>query len=326
MAIVQGKDAYWVREIGFHLKSGEMLAVWSDPAQPLAYKAPGVDLLLAFDLSLSALPSDRIVVTPAEPTFALPPATQTIVSVVRLATHEETLTGQDHAIGVTPAGLAAALRAAASPLVSTIQPGLVELATEAEATAGADQARAVTPAALSAALSALLPRGIICMWSGSINQVPPGWRLCDGQDGTPDLRDRFVLGAGARYAAGAMGGTTSVISGQAGAHGHAITVHPYALTEREMPIHQHEYSVYNPPVADLLPRELSSHQHEFETHHEYQVDSQARSGGLTTPGLTGAKGGSQPHTHGASSAAVGAHAHSVDLIPPYYALAYLMKL
>jgi hypothetical protein len=42
-----------------------------------------------------------------------------------------------------------------------------------------------------------LPTGVIVMWSGQLDAIPVGWALCDGSDGTPDLSNRFVLGAGA---------------------------------------------------------------------------------------------------------------------------------
>jgi hypothetical protein len=47
----------------------------------------------------------------------------------------------------------------------------------------------------SLCLNALGLRGVIVLWSGAIADVPPGWGLCDGSQGTPDLRDRFVVGA-----------------------------------------------------------------------------------------------------------------------------------
>ena len=47
----------------------------------------------------------------------------------------------------------------------------------------------------SLCLNALGLRGVIVLWSGAISVVPPGWGLCDGTQGTPDLRDRFVVGA-----------------------------------------------------------------------------------------------------------------------------------
>lgn len=61
-AVADGDKAFWVREVAFVLEDGTLLAVWSDPATPLAYKSPGVDLLLAYDLLLSALPADSVTV------------------------------------------------------------------------------------------------------------------------------------------------------------------------------------------------------------------------------------------------------------------------
>lgn len=43
------------------------------------------------------------------------------------------------------------------------------------------------------------------MWSGSIGSIPAGYYLCDGQNGTPNLKDRFVVGAGNTYAVGNTG-------------------------------------------------------------------------------------------------------------------------
>jgi hypothetical protein len=54
-----------------------------------------------------------------------------------------------------------------------------------------------------------IPIGGIIMWSGTIATIPTGWALCDGANGTPDLRDRFIVGAGSGYAPGNVGGTNS---------------------------------------------------------------------------------------------------------------------
>lgn len=61
-ALADGNAEFWVREVGFYLADGTCLAIWSDPARPLAYKAAGVDLLLAYDLVLSALPPGSVTV------------------------------------------------------------------------------------------------------------------------------------------------------------------------------------------------------------------------------------------------------------------------
>lgn len=52
--------------------------------------------------------------------------------------------------------------------------------------------------------------GMIMMWYGDANYPPRGWRICNGQYGTPDLRDRFIVGAGASYGKGATGGLNTV--------------------------------------------------------------------------------------------------------------------
>jgi hypothetical protein len=54
-----------------------------------------------------------------------------------------------------------------------------------------------------------IPSGVITMWFGSIASIPSGWYLCDGTNGTPNLRDRFVVGAGTTYAVDATGGSAN---------------------------------------------------------------------------------------------------------------------
>lgn len=76
------------------------------------------------------------------------------------------------------------------------------------------------------------PSGGIIIWSGSIANIPQGWFLCDGNNGTPNLTDRFVLHADAD-----SGGTNDV-----GATGGAST---HTLTEAEMPSHTHGYYVHD---------------------------------------------------------------------------------
>jgi hypothetical protein len=55
------------------------------------------------------------------------------------------------------------------------------------------------------------PAGVIVLWSGSIGSIPAGWVLCNGSNGTPDLRNRFIVGAGSTYAVDATGGSADAI-------------------------------------------------------------------------------------------------------------------
>jgi hypothetical protein len=101
-AVENGDQNYWVREIGLFLDDGTLLAIWSDPEQALAWKSSGVDLLLAFDLLLTALPADSVVID-GTGGLELPPATDQQRGIVRLATIEEARQGTDALTAITPA-------------------------------------------------------------------------------------------------------------------------------------------------------------------------------------------------------------------------------
>lgn len=73
--------------------------------------------------------------------------------------------------------------------------------------------------------NALVPAGVIVMWSGSIASIPSGWALCNGLNLTPDLRDRFIVGAGSSYNPTNSGGqnTITLTTNQLPAHSHTAT-------------------------------------------------------------------------------------------------------
>jgi len=83
-----------------------------------------------------------------------------------------------------------------------------------------------------------IPAGIISLWYGSVASIPSGWNLCDGSNGTPDLRDRFVIGAGSTYSVDAIGGEAT-----------------HVLTESEMPTHRHSVI----PYAGTTGTDYASH-------------------------------------------------------------------
>lgn len=65
----------------------------------------------------------------------------------------------------------------------------------------------------------MLPAGVIVLWSKAIGSIPTGWVLCDGNNGTPNLNGRFVVGAGDTYAVDATGGEDD--------HEHEFTSEPH---------------------------------------------------------------------------------------------------
>lgn len=65
-------------------------------------------------------------------------------------------------------------------------------------------------------------KGMIVAWSGAIVNIPSGWVLCDGNNSTPDLRDRFIIAAGSSYNPNDSGGAATHIHSLADSHYHAI--------------------------------------------------------------------------------------------------------
>lgn len=153
----------------------------------------------------------------------------------------------------------------------------------------------------------LVPTGAITMWSGSLASIPTGWQLCNGTNGTPDLRNRFVVGAGASYAVGTNGGSNTKTT-SSDTHNHGGT-QGHALTLAQMPSHSHGLGgiqLYRNPKD-----EGSTFGPDY--------DPTDNDGNVVTAQT---QGSGQAHSHGISN---DTHSHTVDVRPPYYALAYIMK-
>jgi len=154
-----------------------------------------------------------------------------------------------------------------------------------------------------AAPGTTIPTGMISLWYGSIGSVPSGWYLCDGSNGTPDLRDRFVVGAGNTYSVAATGGSTT-----------------HTITTSEMPSHSHTFSATT-GATDL------SHTHTYGSSGNYGSGSanayDARNNNsFTTSGASV----SMNHTHTVSgTTATTGSGTAFNILNPYYALAYIMK-
>lgn len=188
-------------------------------------------------------------------------------------------------------------------------------------------------AGLSEALAGLsvIPTGGIIMWAGVATDVPAGWFLCDGGNGTPDLRDRFIICAGQEYDAHSTGGTVdytpagTVAAG--GTHSHNGTVNGHTLTLDQMPAHKHangvtdkNNSLFNHGGVGAQPITNDS------------IDGNGSNGvyeGWTTT-VGGVAGVTQPHGHGLTINEGGQHTHAfagtaATIRPPFYALCLIMK-
>ena len=143
---------------------------------------------------------------------------------------------------------------------------------------------------------AVFPSGAIVLWSGSIGSIPVGWYLCDGTNGTPNLKDSFVVGAGNTYPVAGTGGSANAI---VVSHTHAATS---VVTD---PAHSHSL------IGETI-------QGNTNTSPSASTDSNARPLGFTTnTAYTGISVGTTNQSTGVS----GTNAN----LPPYYALAYIQK-
>ena len=101
-----------------------------------------------------------------------------------------------------------------------ISPAFTGVPTAPTAAGGTNTTQIATTAFVQLSATASIPVGCIIMWGGSVATIPAGYLLCNGAYGTPDLTDRFVMGAGNTYAPAAAGGSKDAITVS---HTHTIT-------------------------------------------------------------------------------------------------------
>ena len=104
-----------------------------------------------------------------------------------------------------------AIASAISSKADTNSPTFTGTPLAPTAASGTNNTQIATTAFATAAAAAAFPTGGIILWSGSVASIPSGWALCNGSNGTPDLRNRFVVGAGSTYAVDATGGSADAI-------------------------------------------------------------------------------------------------------------------
>ena len=100
---------YWVKEVGFYLADGTLLAIWSSADKAMAYKSAAVDLLLAFDLVLTALPANSVTIE-GSAGFTMASASTTKQGIVRIASEVEVKAAVATDLAVNPAALRSQLQ------------------------------------------------------------------------------------------------------------------------------------------------------------------------------------------------------------------------
>lgn len=183
---------------------------------------------------------------------------------------------------------------------NTNSPALTGTPTAPTATAGTNTTQIASCAFV---LANSVPSGIITMWSGTVATIPSGWYLCDGNNSTPDLRDKFIIGAKQDETSIAKTNVTGSLT-QTGGTKDAVNVsHTHTATS----------TVTDP-----------GHTHSI-------------SGQFATLGGGGHSGpnnsiGVQPNTNSSTTGITVATTNSTEGVsgtnqnlPPYFALAFIMK-
>jgi len=143
-----------------------------------------------------------------------------------------------------------------------------------------------------------IPTGLISLWSGAIGSVPAGWYLCDGTNGTPDLRDKFLVGAGSAYSVNATGGTADAI----------VVSHTHTATSTVTdPGHTH----------NAITQTNGTSGAGFQYTNSFSGSVNTTSTAINQTNTTGI-------TVATTNTSAGVSGTNQNL-PPYYALAYVMK-
>ncbi|MBR0653289.1 hypothetical protein GXW78_26790 [Roseomonas terrae] len=165
--------------------------------------------------------------------------------------------------------------------------------------------RAYVQLLVTNAVNRALPRTIINIYTGSLLDIPDGWQLADGTNGTPNMTDRFVVGFGPVFPYLSTGGNTSATTSPNGGHAHGGKTGERALTVPQLPPHKHGQG------SNLV--------------------SKGAGGGVITstgdyadrPSESESTGEGLPHDHDITPA--DNHQHDVATIPPFFAVAFIAR-
>jgi microcystin-dependent protein len=147
--------------------------------------------------------------------------------------------------------------------------------------------------------SGTIPIGGIIMWSGAIANIPTGWRLCNGSDDTPDLRNRFIVGAGSGYSPGQNGGSADA----------TLVSHSHTGSTTINGQHRHKVPIQRNDDGDSGLDGLTPDDSESSNVTVYGTETEAAGN----------------HSHTLTISTEGSSATNANL-PPYYALAFIMRV
>ena len=188
--------------------------------------------------------------------------------------------------------------------------------------------------------SSLFVTGMILMYTGST--APSGWAICNGQNGTPGLRDRFIVGAGSAYSVDDTGGNDQQtltlnqipshnhsFSGSS-SHSHTVNNHTHSFSGSGSNTHSH--NIFSTDINDhndslrRIQNGRNDHTGFYPSNRNFNTDN-----ATISISISGTTGGSTPGTNSQTVSISGNTGNQgggqpVDIRPKYYALMFIMKL
>lgn len=264
----------------------------------------------------------------------IPEATPDDKGFLRIATVKEVLDGVDNTTAVSPYGLQAKIQ---SLPASSLSGDIVNALNNASTPSGNNPYATMDD--LNNAIAAPVPAGGIIMWSGLITAIPAGWALCNGVNGTPDLRNKFIMGANGVTSNPGDGGGNNLLalsasnlpshnhSASGGSHTHSM-VHAHSmsgLTVGTSGAHTHSVVI----AGNNFGSGSSTVFDRIENRGYTNFYNTAASSGAHTHTIMGSISSYSGITDSSSpTVSVGYTGNSVafDNRPEYYVLAYIIKL
>lgn len=208
-----------------------------------------------------------------------------------------------------------AIATAINSKANTNSPTLTGTPLAPTATAGTNTTQIATTAYV---LANGVPSGAIMMWSGTIATIPSGWYLCDGANGTPNLTNKFIIGADADDGGAAKTSITGSATQTGGSKDAIVVEHSHSASTASAGSHSHKLVSPYQNTGGLTSSNYIALLESSGTVNDYQLQGHPN---VATLGNSNSAG---DHTHTVTVNSAGSSGTNANL-SPYFALAYIMK-
>jgi len=208
-----------------------------------------------------------------------------------------------------------AIATAINSKANTASPTFTGIPAAPTAAAGTNTTQLATTAYV---LANGVPSGAIMMWSGTIATIPSGWYLCDGTNGTPNLTNKFIIGADADDGGAAKTSITGSATQTGGSKDAIVVSHSHTGSTASAGSHEHYLVKAATNIGGLDASKYVAQTESSGTPNDYTLQGHPDAANIGRSSAAGA------HTHSVTVDSAGSSGTNANL-SPYFALAYIMK-